>query len=152
MQRSKKTDPFLPVTYYGRQISPEENNFHSYEFETPAVVCPLRKFRIYLLGKRFKIINGSALKGGSTFDKRDLIPRKARWWSLLLEMNCAVKFRAGAKMSHVDALSRNPIVSTEESKMEASVDYGNYSRRLTAYASAWGHRIDMNPQLSEQHF
>lgn len=46
LQRSTKDDEFRPVAYYSRQTSPEEKNFHSYELETLAVVCSLRKFSL----------------------------------------------------------------------------------------------------------
>lgn len=100
--------PLHPVAYYSRQTTPEERNFHSYELETLAVVCALKKLRVYLLGKPFKIVTDcSALR--STFEKRDLIPRIARWWLALQEYDCTVEYRSGTRMSHADALSRNPI-------------------------------------------
>lgn len=106
------TESFKPVAYYSRQTTPEEKNFHSYELETLAVVCALRKFRVFLLGKDFKIITDcSALR--STFQKRDLIPRIARWWLALQEFDCTVEYRAGGKMAHADALSRNPVTDGE---------------------------------------
>lgn len=109
LQRKSASEPFHPVAYYSRQTSPEEKNFHSYELETLAVVFSLRKFRVYLIGKEFKIVTDcSALR--STFLKRDLIPRIARWWLTLQEFDCSIEYRAGSKMSHVDALSRNPVV------------------------------------------
>lgn len=104
---SSGIDDLHPIAYYSRQTSPEEKNFHSYELETLAVVASLRKFRVYLLGKEFKIVTDcSALR--STFSKRDLIPRIARWWLMLQEFNCTIEYRPGPKMNHVDALSRNP--------------------------------------------
>ncbi|PZC75624.1 hypothetical protein B5X24_HaOG205900 [Helicoverpa armigera] len=106
------SDSFRPVAYFSRQTTPQEKNFHSYELETLAVVCSLKKFRVYLLGKSFRIITDcSALR--STFQKRDLIPRIARWWLVLQEFDCEIEYRSGVKMSHVDALSRNPIDTKE---------------------------------------
>lgn len=107
LQKSHDSNDLRPIAYYSRQTSPEERNFHSYELETLAVVFSLKKFRIYLLGKKFKILTDcSALR--STFSKRDLIPRIARWWLMLQEFDCSVEYKPGAKMLHVDALSRNP--------------------------------------------
>lgn len=113
LQRPQGSEgPFHPVAYYSRQTSPEERNFHSYELETLAVVCSLKKFRVFLLGKAFKVVSDcSALR--STFGKRDLIPRIARWWLALQEFQCSVEYRAGTKMGHVDALSRNPIMDVD---------------------------------------
>lgn len=108
LQRSASAEALRPVAYYSRQTTPEEKNFHSYELETLAVVCALRKFRVFLIGKEFKIVTDcSALR--STFLKRDLVPRIARWWLSLQEFDCIVEYRAGVKMAHADALSRNPV-------------------------------------------
>lgn len=131
LQRTQgSTEPLKPVAYFSRQTTPEEKNFHSYELETLAVVCALRKFRVFLLGKEFKIITDcSALR--STFQKRDLIPRIARWWLALQEFNCTVEYRAGTKMTHADALSRNPV----NDKQTASID--QYSTILAISNEDW---------------
>lgn len=114
LQRSRSSDPFRPVAFYSRKTSPEEKCFHAYELETLAVICSLKKFRVYLLGLEFKIITDcSALR--STFSKRDILPRVARWWLLMQEFQCSIEYRPGKSMSHVDALSRNPIAD-EDSK------------------------------------
>ncbi|CAG9122295.1 unnamed protein product [Plutella xylostella] len=132
MQRRNGDDTFRPVAYYSRQTSPEEKNFHAYELETLAVVSSLKKFRVYLLGKSFKVVTDcSALR--STFSKRDLIPRIARWWLLLQEYQCTIEYRAGAKMSHVDALSRNPAV--DDSTTDAVSD--TYPSVMTISGDDW---------------
>ncbi|CAG9126845.1 unnamed protein product [Plutella xylostella] len=123
-------DPFHPVAYYSRQTTPEERNFHSYELETLAVICALKKFRVYLLGKPFKVITDcSALR--STFEKRDLIPRIARWWIALQEFDCHIEYRPGTKMGHVDALSRNPTYDTD------STDHVRYPPVLVISDEDW---------------
>lgn len=122
--------PFHPVAYYSRQTTPEERNFHSYELETLAVVCALKKFRVFLLGQVFKVVTDcSALR--STFDKRDLVPRIARWWLALQEFDCSVEYRAGTKMGHVDALSRNPIQDPETQNPE------HYPTVMTINSDDW---------------
>lgn len=111
-QKITEEDSLRPIAYYSRQTSPEEKHFHSYELETLAVVDSLRKFRVYLVGKEFVIkTDCSALR--STFVKRDIIPRIARWWLRLQEFHCTIEYKAGSKMLHVDALSRNPISNSE---------------------------------------
>lgn len=97
-----------PVAYYSRQTSPEEQHFSAYELETLAVVSSLTKFRTYLLGMSFTIVTDcNSLR--ATFTKRDMLPRVARWWSLIQEFDCDVKYKSGKGMVHVDALSRNPL-------------------------------------------
>lgn len=98
-----------PVAYFSRQTTPEEQNYSSYDLETLAVVSALQKFRVYLVGIKFKIVTDcNSLR--ATFQKRDMIPRVARWWEQMQEFHFDIEYRAGVSMAHVDALSRNPIV------------------------------------------
>lgn len=100
-----------PIAYYSRQTNSEEQKLHSFELETLAVVSSLNKFRVYLLGIQFKIYTDcNALR--TTFTKRDLIPRIARWWIQFQEFDCSIEHKPGHKMAHVDALSRHAIPST----------------------------------------
>lgn len=95
-----------PIAYYSKQCSYEQSRYHSYELETMAVVFALRHFRIYVLGKQFKIFTDcSAIRACST--KRDIIPRIARWWLELQEYTFEVNYRPGHQMKHVDCLSRD---------------------------------------------
>lgn len=95
-----------PVAYFSRQTTPEERHLHSYELETLAIVCSLKKFRVYLLGIKFKVVTDChALR--TTLVKRDLVPRIARWWLQISEFTFDIEYRPGAQMAHVDALSRN---------------------------------------------
>lgn len=48
----------------------------------------------------------------------DMIPRVARWWSLIQEFDCDVKYKPGQGMSHVDALSRNAIANNSSISKE----------------------------------
>ncbi|KAG6462773.1 hypothetical protein O3G_MSEX013458 [Manduca sexta] len=97
-----------PVAYYSRKTTPDEQKLHSFDLETLAVVASLNRFRVYLLGIRFKIITDcGALR--TTLTKRDLIPRIGRWWMQFQEYDCEIEYRPGSRMSHVDALSRAPV-------------------------------------------
>lgn len=97
-----------PVSFFSRKTSTDERKMHSYELETLAVVATLNRFRVYLVGIPFKILTDcNALR--STLTKRDLIPRIARWWVQLQEYDFAIEYRPGVRMSHADALSRNPV-------------------------------------------
>jgi len=46
-------------------------------------------------------------------EKRELIPRIARWWLRIQEFDMDIVHRAGTLMNHVDALSR-AIIDEEE--------------------------------------
>lgn len=97
-----------PILYFSRKLTTAEAKWHSFELETLAVLETLKRFRVYLLGKEFKVkTDCQSLKMAS--EKRDLVPRIARWWLQLQEFTFNVEQRAGTKMLHVDALSRNPV-------------------------------------------
>lgn len=114
LQKNKES-MLRPVSYFSRKTTVDEQKLHSFELETLAVIASLNRFRVYLVGIPFKIYTDcNALR--TTLTKRDLVPRIARWWIQLQEFDCEIEYRAGNKMSHVDALSRNP---TEPATTEA---------------------------------
>jgi hypothetical protein len=70
-----------PICYYNRQTTKAEQNYHSYELETLAVVESMGRFRVYLLGKHFTVVTDcNAVR--STMMKKNLVPRIGRWWLL----------------------------------------------------------------------
>ncbi|GFY20868.1 transposon Tf2-11 polyprotein [Trichonephila clavipes] len=90
-----------------KKTSDHERKYTSFELEVLAVVEALKKFRIYVLRKSFKIITDcDALV--KTLSKKELNPRIARWALYLQEFNYTIEHRTGSKMAHVDALSRPP--------------------------------------------
>lgn len=106
MQWQESPRVLKPVAYFSRQTTPEERHLHSYELETLAIVCSLKKFRVYLVGIEFKVITDChALR--TTLTKRDLVPRIARWWLQISEFTFSIEYRPGSRMAHVDALSLN---------------------------------------------
>lgn len=97
-----------PVQYMSKKTTPAEKKYHSYYLEILAIVEAVKKFRVYLLGIRFKIVTDcSALT--MTLQKKDLPPRVARWALMLEEYNYVIEHRPGIRMKHADALSRNPV-------------------------------------------
>ncbi|GIX85121.1 hypothetical protein CDAR_94141 [Caerostris darwini] len=92
-----------------KKTSLAEEKYSSYELEVLAVVEALKKFRIYLLGNKFKIVT-DCLAFEKTMEKKDLVTRVARWVLLLEEFDYEITHRPGDRMKHVDALSRYPVM------------------------------------------
>lgn len=108
----RREEGMVVIAYFSKQTTVDQRFYHSYELETMAVVLTLRHFRVYLLGREFKVLTDcNALR--TTFSKRDLLPRIARWWLEIQDFRFEIEYRPGTKMAHVDALSRNPIVTLE---------------------------------------
>lgn len=78
--------------------------------ETLAVVDSIKRFKIYLTRIHFKIVTDCAVVR-STFTKRDLLSRLARWWVSIQDFDFDIEHRSGETMKHVDALSRNVCVT-----------------------------------------
>lgn len=86
------------------------------------MVLALKHFRVYLLGREFRVVTDcSALR--TTFSKKDLLPRVARWWLEIQDFNFTVEYRLGTRMRHVDALSRCPI---EEINCQVDITEGDW--------------------------
>lgn len=110
----KSDNKFHPVFYFSKATTEAECRYHSFELETLAIVNALQRFRIYLQGKRFKIVTDcNALT--MTLNKKELNPRISRWALELQNYDYVLEHRSGARMQHVDALSRSSIVMVVES-------------------------------------
>lgn len=108
LQRSSDDDAMHPVYYASGKTTRAEEKYTSYELEVLAIVKSLKKFRVYLLGIAFKIII-DCRAFTLTMSKKDLCVRVAKWALLLEEFNYEIEHRPGRNMTHVDALSRNPL-------------------------------------------
>lgn len=96
-----------PVFYFSRHCSEAESKYHSHELEVLAIVESLERFRIYLLGKFFRIITDCSAVTTTRLSK-PLLPRIARWWLKMQEYDFELIHRAGERIPHVDAMSRAP--------------------------------------------
>ncbi|GFX60509.1 transposon Tf2-11 polyprotein [Trichonephila clavipes] len=99
-----------PVHYFSKKTTPQEEKYSSYELEVLAVIESLKKFRNYLVGKKFKIVTDcSAFQ--KTMSKKQLTPKIARWALFLEDFNYEIIHRPGKQMGHVDCLSRYPVMT-----------------------------------------
>lgn len=110
LQQDSVNKNLYPIYYASGKTSAAEMKYTSYELEVLAIVKSLKKFRVYLLGIPFKIIT-DCRAFSLTMAKKDLCIRVARWALLLEEFEYTIEHRSSSKMTHVDALSRNPLPS-----------------------------------------
>lgn len=124
MQRGNDKQ-FHPVFLFSKRTTEVESRYHSFELEMLAIIYALRRFRIYLCGIRFKIVTDcNALT--LALKKKDINPRINRWVLELLQYDYVTEHRPGAKMTHVDALSRLPgeILIVEDNSFELNLALG----------------------------
>ncbi|EFN75587.1 Retrotransposable element Tf2 155 kDa protein type 2 [Harpegnathos saltator] len=108
LQRDNNDQLFHPEYYASGKTTVAEERYSSYELEVLAIIKALRKFRIYVLSIPFKIIT-DCRAFALTMGKKDFCIRVARWALLLEEFIYTIEHRSGKSMTHVDALSRNPL-------------------------------------------
>lgn len=94
-----------PVSFWSQRTTPAESKYHSFELECLAVVYAIKRFHVYLAGRRFKVMTDCD-SFRLTLNKKYVNPRISRWALFLQNYDCEVVHRPGERMSHVDALSR----------------------------------------------
>jgi len=96
-------------------LTEAEQHYHSSKQELMAIVWSVKCLRSYLLGVSFVIYTDCQALSYLNSNKISN-PQIARWYDLLQEYVFEVKYRAGTRMQHVDALSRAP--QTDSSSQE----------------------------------
>lgn len=120
----------LQVFYYSRHCTESESRLHSYELEALAVVEALDRFRIYLLGKPFRLVTDCSAIAKMRLNK-EINSKIAKWWMRLQEYDFTLIHREGSRMAHVDALSRAP------DKPPREMDTITFIMKVTAEVDDW---------------
>lgn len=102
-----------PVYYVSKKTTEVEAKYHSTKLELMAVVWAIERLRNLLLGIKFVVVTDCQaivfLNAGKTQNAQ-----LTRWFDLLQEYDLEMKHRKGVEMSHVDALSRNPVEKSRD--------------------------------------
>jgi hypothetical protein len=93
------------ICYESRKLKEHERHYATHDLELAAIVHALRKWRHYLMGKRFELrTNHNGLK--YLFDQPTLNARQSRWLEFLSEYDFDIKHIKGKENKVVDALNR----------------------------------------------
>jgi hypothetical protein len=93
------------ICYESRKMKEHERNYVAHDLELATIIHALRKWRHYLMGRRFESrTNHNGLK--YLFDQSTLNARKTRWLEFLCEYDYDIKHIKGKENKVVDALSR----------------------------------------------
>jgi hypothetical protein len=86
-------------------LKEHEKNYATHDLELAEIVQALRKWRHFLMGKRFELrTNHNSLK--YLFDQPTLNVRQIRWLEFLCEYDFDIKHIKGKENKVVDALNR----------------------------------------------
>lgn len=111
----EEADGLKPVFFYSRHCTATEQNCPSYELEVLAIVTACERFRVYLIGRHFRIVTDCAAVTTMRL-RTPLQPKVARWWLKLLEYDFELVHRPGIQMAYVDAMSRAPTEQATETQ------------------------------------
>ncbi len=96
-----------PVAFESRKLSPRERLWPTHEKELLAIVHALKTWRVYLDGRRTRLITDHAsLRFLDT--QKTLTPKQARWKEALASYDMDIQYRPGHTNVVADALSRRP--------------------------------------------
>jgi hypothetical protein len=93
------------ICYESRKLKEHERHYATNDLELETIVHALRKWRHYLMGKRFELrIDHNGLE--YLFDQPTLNARQSRWLEFLSEYDFDIKHIKGKENKVADALSR----------------------------------------------
>ncbi|CAH9146476.1 unnamed protein product [Cuscuta epithymum] len=96
-----------PVAFMSRALGPTKLSWSIYAKEMLAIICAVRLWRPYLLGRKFFILTDQrSLK--HLLEQRIGTPDQQKWVVKLLGYDYEIQYRSGASNRVADALSRYP--------------------------------------------
>ncbi|GBM09860.1 Transposon Tf2-8 polyprotein [Araneus ventricosus] len=96
-----------------KKTTETENKYHSSKLELMAIVWTLERLRQFLLGISFTVVTDcQALIYMNV--KKSSNPQIARWSLLIQEFDFEIRHRPGVRMSHIDAISRAPVLNSSD--------------------------------------
>lgn len=102
-----------PIAFFSRKLVPREMNYSTTEKECLAIICALRHFEVYLLGRTFNQTDHGALQYLQQMKNSNA--RLMRWVLALQPFDFEILHRPGVKHNNADGLSRQswPTLSEE---------------------------------------
>ncbi|XP_050709686.1 uncharacterized protein K02A2.6-like [Eriocheir sinensis] len=141
-----------PIAYASRLLNKAERNYSQIEKEGLALVYGVKKFHIYLYGrKEFKLVTDHkpllAIVGPKSGLPTLVAARLQRWAITLAAYNYTLEYRPTAKMGNADALSRLPVDKAPTDHDVSILLIDCYNLPITAKHIAQG--IKQDPTLSK---
>src|SRR5271165_7173130 len=113
-EQGPNKDVFV-IAYASKSIQESERNYCTTRKELLAIVFGLKKFRPFLLGRKFLLRTDHAALT-SLLKTPEPVGQQARWLDLLAEYPMDVQHRAGKQHINADVLSRRPCDRTVTDK------------------------------------
>lgn len=120
MLEQEYKDGWHVVAYVSRMLDKHQKNYQISEKELFAIVFACRKFRHYLIDKKFLVLTDhSALQFLN--NPKEPHGRLCRWALLLQEYDYVVRYRRGKVLQDADSLSRHPCEDTQKENNDCDI-------------------------------
>ncbi|UYV69112.1 hypothetical protein LAZ67_6002474, partial [Cordylochernes scorpioides] len=139
------------IAYYSKTLQPHQENYSAYEMECLAVIQATDHFHVYIENQPFEIITDhAALQWLFTMKKPK--PKYFRWILSLSSKSCNIVHRSGKQQTHVDALSRLPVVNIATQELQEHQQNSDLSFLKNSHTHDgvnFGHHVTQKDQLAE---
>lgn len=149
----EKSGKEFPISFASRKLNKAEMNYATVDREILALVWGIKKFRHYLIGKRFIVeTDHNPIKYLQTF--KDSHNRRSRWLMSLMEYSFEIRYIPGSRNVVADGLSRS-LANVEEidlnykvllEKLRGNVKYKN-TNNFGEYTKYMAKIVEMNNNL-----
>ncbi|RWR99538.1 hypothetical protein B4U79_09290, partial [Dinothrombium tinctorium] len=108
------------ICYYSRVLSTAEKHYSAIEIELLAIIDGIKRFKHYLIGRKFKIVTDS---NPLTYLMRtkNLNSRLSHWSMFLQEYDFEIVYRKGSENKLCDYLSRYPNKEPENEELKLNL-------------------------------
>ena len=126
-----------PIAFASKKLSKAESNYSQLDREALSIVFGVKKFEMYLLGRKFELRTDHKPLLGLFSNEKQISPnanaRIIRWSLILSQFDYNLVFKSGKENVIADCLSRLPVEDNIEMKTPAeyinliNIDFGNLS-------------------------
>ena len=112
-----------PVEYISRTLTSAEKNYSQIDKEATAIVWGVKRFHLYLYGRKFKLVTDNQPLV-HIFNKNKQLSvmtaaRLTRWSIFLMDYDYEIAYRSTKAHGNADMLSRLPVPHTKQDEEEA---------------------------------
>ena len=101
------------ISFFSKKLSPAQRNYSTFERECLAIICALEQFRVYLLGRKFRLRTDHRALGWLLSKEPKASARISGWLATLMEYPIVIDYVRGSENNIADALSRLDSVAVD---------------------------------------
>ena len=101
------------ISFFSKKLSPAHRNYSTFELKCLAIICAFEHFRVYLLGRKFRLSTDLRALAWLISKEPKVSARISGWLATLMEYSIVIEYVRGFENSIADALSRLDSVAVD---------------------------------------